>query len=138
MFCFSRRFWRDILVKFSASDTQTLENVARGKFTKISHLISRHHGQRKTEKNFTPHLCRVAALIRSKVCRISLERLLPHCGYPRIQTPHAGGTPSITQNAQPRMAAQKKQPQERLRKPPHNSRAQPTRCQSHACLKQEV
>ena len=32
MFRFSQRFGREILVKFSASDTQILENIARGKF----------------------------------------------------------------------------------------------------------
>ena len=50
-------------VKFSASDTQTLENVARKTFhAKISRQIPRLLWQRKTKKNFTPHFCRVAAL----------------------------------------------------------------------------
>ena len=37
-FRFSQRFWREILVEFSVSDTQTLKNVARGKFHRNFHV----------------------------------------------------------------------------------------------------
>ena len=61
---FSHRFWHAILVKFSASDTQTLENVAHGKFHKnFTSNFTTPLAERKYEKHFTPHFCRVAALI---------------------------------------------------------------------------
>ena len=48
-FSFFRTVCSEICVKFSDPDTQTLEKVALGKFTKISRLISRHLWQRKAE-----------------------------------------------------------------------------------------
>ena len=59
IFCFSHRFWREILVKISASGTQTLEDVARGKFHAKFHDT---FGREKTEKIFTSHFNRAAAL----------------------------------------------------------------------------
>ena len=60
---FSRRFWRELLVKFSASDTQTLENVARGIFHKnFTPNFTTPLAEKNREKNFTPHFCRAAAL----------------------------------------------------------------------------
>ena len=55
IFRFSHRFWREILVKFSAAHRNPGKRSAEN-FTQISRQISRHFWQRKTEKFFTSAL----------------------------------------------------------------------------------
>ena len=56
-----------VLAQFSVprprqSESRVKFSVFSQNFTKISRQISRHLWQRKTERNFTPHFCREAAL----------------------------------------------------------------------------
>ena len=49
-------------VKFSDSDTQTLENVARGELHEENHGIFHDTLGREKEKIFTPLFCRVVVI----------------------------------------------------------------------------
>ena len=51
IFLFSRRFWREILVKFSVAHPNPGKRSTEN-FTKISRQISRHLWQRKNRENF--------------------------------------------------------------------------------------
>ena len=53
-------------MKFSVAHPNPGKRSAEN-FTKISRQISRHLWQRKTEKIFTPHFCRVAALTVTEI-----------------------------------------------------------------------
>ena len=55
LFCFSHRFWREILVKFFLAHANPGKRSTEN-FTKISRQISRHLWQRKTEKIITSAL----------------------------------------------------------------------------------